>query len=267
MEEETKSIILGQHIGEAQEQKLKSIDIALITPNRNQPRKDFDEEKMIELANSIKQYGVLQPIILYKEKDKYVIIAGERRYRACKIANIKKIPCIIKTTNCKKDISAVALIENIQRENLKFTEEATYYNEFIKTHECTQEELSKIIGKSRSSIANIIRINTLPNSIKEKINNNQISLGHAKLLVGKKNPELIAEKIIVKKFTVRQTEEFIKLQKKDLKKEEKEDIKQIEQTLSAYLNSEVKIRDKKIIIELKSLHNLDKIMEKINELK
>jgi len=168
--------ILGEQIGKATNNPLKYVEIDSIISNPEQPRKNFDEDKLEELAQSIRQYGVLQPIIIQElNKDQYCIIAGERRWRACKIANVKTIPAIIKSPKEKSDSEALALIENLQRQNLSITEEASYYANFLEKHNYTQDQLSQIIGKSRSHISNLLRINSLPDAVKSYIDHQKIS--------------------------------------------------------------------------------------------
>ena len=145
-----------------------NIELSLIKPNENQPRQEFEENSLEELKNSIKQYGVIQPIVVRKKEEKYEIIAGERRWRAAKAAKLKEIPCIIKDVNDKQAMK-LALIENIQRENLNPIEEAHAFKELMKDYKLTQEELADEIGKSRSYIANIIRLLNLDKEIVDYI--------------------------------------------------------------------------------------------------
>ncbi len=272
--------ILGEQIGKVANNPLKYVDIDFIVSNPDQPRKNFDEEKLEELAQSIRQYGVLQPIILQEVDDeKYAIIAGERRWRACKIANVKTIPAIIKSPKEKRDSDAVALIENLQRQNLSITEEASYYASFIEKYEYTQDQLSQIIGKSRSHIANLLRINALPEAIKSYVEQQKISMGHAKIIAGRRDVESIVKIILEKNLNVRQTEELLQnLDQKTkpfIKKDKKKaifhdegqdlDVAQIEEMITQKLGAHASVDKTKgeLIIRFKDLVELDSILEKL----
>ena len=178
-----------------------------------QPRKDFDEEKLNELASSIKEHGLLEPLLVKKSQDDlYEIICGERRYRACKLANLSSIPCLIRD-DLELNGYAVALIENIQREDLNPVEMANAFSLMLNECNLTQEELAKTLGKSRSSVTNILRINNLHDDIKNMIVEGQIDLGHAKVILSLEDKELqlkAAQYVIKKGLTVRQTEELVK---------------------------------------------------------
>lgn len=178
-----------------------------------QPRKAFDEEKLNELASSIKEHGLLEPLLVKKSQDDlYEIICGERRYRACKLANLSSIPCLIRD-DLELNGYAVALIENIQREDLNPVEMANAFSLMLNECNLTQEELAKTLGKSRSSVTNILRINNLHDEIKNMIVDGQIDLGHAKVILSLEDKELqlkAAHYVIKKGLTVRQTEELVK---------------------------------------------------------
>jgi ParB family chromosome partitioning protein len=205
------SQLLGEkNAGELLENEVMlQIQIEDIQAGSYQPRKIFDAESLYELADSIKRNGLIQPIIVTKSDSGYVIIAGERRWRACKIAGLRNIPVIVKKLH-DKEMLEYALVENIQRKDLNVVEEAEGYLRLMGEFGYTQEELSTIIGKSRSHVANILRLNTLPNSIKQKLLNGDLSMGHARALVGHSNAEDIAEMIIDKGLNVRQTENLAK---------------------------------------------------------
>lgn len=191
-----------------------NIDLDLIEANQNQPRKYFDEEKIKELADSITSHGLVQPIIVNKSfTGKYKIIAGERRFRACKIAGLRQIPVIIKDLT-EKEILEIALIENIQRQELSAIEEAEGFQKLINEYGYSQGELAVVVGKSRSHVANLLRLNQLPESIKFMINNGQLSMGHARCLIGLKNAEEIAAKILANDLNVRQVEELVSNRKR-----------------------------------------------------
>lgn len=192
------------------------LNINQIEAGKYQPRRVFDQEKLKELANSILANGLVQPIIVSPAVNgKYQIIAGERRYRACEIAGLKEIAVIIKNLS-DKEMLEVALIENIQREELTVIEEAEGYERLMKEFGYTQAELADSVGKSRSHVANLLRLNNLPDSIKNMINTSRLSMGHARCLVGLENAEELAAKIIANDLNVRQTEELTR--KKELSK-------------------------------------------------
>ncbi len=204
---------------------LVTIELSKIEPNPSQPRKFFDQKSLVELSNSIKHHGVLQPIVVSNVSyDKFQILAGERRYRASKLAGLKNIPAIINNTDVSsnnKKAFEVALIENIQRENLSLIEEANSYTRLLKEFGYSHNEIGKIVGKSRSHISNIIRLLQLPKEVQELISTEKISQGHARCLILSKNPEELALRTIKENLTVRQLEA--------LTKEEKERTKNIEQ--------------------------------------
>ena len=190
-----------------------TIDLKNIYPNQDQPRRVFDEEKIKILSESIKNYGVLQPIVLKPDdKGKYMIIAGERRYRASKLARKSDIPAVIKDIPMK-DIMEIALIENLQREELNPIEEALAYRSLIKNYEVTQEEISEAVGKSRPHITNTLRLLNLPQKIMDMIDQGQITAGHGKALlrVNDENLQLeLANKVIAEELSVRATEALSK---------------------------------------------------------
>lgn len=185
------------------------IDIDKIIINKKQPRKFFDDESINELVQSVKQYGILQPIIVRKIEDKYEIIAGERRYRAAKLAELRVMPVIIKDYD-EKDSFSISIIENIQRENLNLVEEATAYRELIDKYNYTQQDISNIVNKSRSHIANLLRLLTLPESIINYLKEGKIEMGHARALVGYPYAERIIDNIIENNMTVREVENLVK---------------------------------------------------------
>lgn len=185
-----------------------SVDIDLIEINKDQPRKFFDEEKIKELSDSIVSHGLIQPIIVTKlDAGKYQIIAGERRYRACKLAGLKEIPIIVKKLS-QKDILEIALIENIQRQELTAIEEAEGFQQLINDYGYSHADLATAIGKSRSHVANLVRLNKLPDSIKNMINDGKLTMGHARCLIGIENAEDLAAKIVANDLNVRQAEEL-----------------------------------------------------------
>lgn len=198
------------------ENEIKNIPIDNIIAKEDQPRRDFDKSALEDLAKSIEVHGVIQPIILRKTKDKYEIIAGERRYRASKIANLKEIPSIIVNVD-NEDAAKLALIENIQREDLNPIEEAMAYKQLMENFQLTQEELANTIGKSRSYITNSIRLLNLDPKVIEHLYSGKLTTGHGKVLLGIKDKEeqiKVADKIIAVGLNVRETETEVKKAKK-----------------------------------------------------
>lgn len=181
------------------------IKIVDIEPCRFQPRTEFNKETLEALAESIKEKGVLQPLLLRKKENKYEIIAGERRWRAAKLVGLNTVPAIIKDLTDSETLE-IALIENLLRENLSAIEEAEGLNRLMDEYEYTQEAIAKVIGKSRSHIANTLRLLSLPSEIKQMIKENKLSAGHARTLVGKENAVELAEKIIKEGLSVREAE-------------------------------------------------------------
>lgn len=190
---------------------INEIDIDLIKPNPYQPRVHFDEQALNELAQSIINHGLLQPIIVYKENGEYILLAGERRLRASKIAKLNSIKCIVADID-SKNLRELALIENIQRENLNAIELALCYKELINEHKITQDELAKLIHKSRVQITNTLRLLSLDEKTQELICNLKLSQGHAKVLVGlnKEEESTVVDTILGQKLSVRETENLVK---------------------------------------------------------
>lgn len=258
---------------ENEEHDIKHIDINLIRANTNQPRKQFDKEKINELASSIKEHGIIQPLLVVKKDDDYIIVAGERRYRAAIVAGLKEIPVIVKEYS-EKEISEVALIENLQREDLNEIEKAVAYNELKESFNMTQEDIAKRLGTSRASIANTLRLLSLSEIVKDAIRNNLISAGHARaiLSVEEEYREEFLELIISKNLSVRESEklakEFKGKEEKPLKKEKKENpyIKDLENRLSFTFGTKVKLKDNgnnkgSIVIDYYSNDDLSRLLE------
>ncbi len=192
------------------------IRINEVEPNIEQPRKVFDQEKLETLAESIKEHGVVQPIIVRKEGSRYIIVAGERRWRASKLAGLKTIPVIIKDLSTR-EVMEIALIENLQREDLNPIEEAEAYQKLMEEYEMTQEEVAKIVGKSRAAIANSVRLLTLTNEIKEMLLDGRITSGHARTLITIPDMERqneLAKEIVEKNLSVREIEKLAALENK-----------------------------------------------------
>ncbi|HJK86455.1 MAG TPA: ParB/RepB/Spo0J family partition protein [Candidatus Megaira endosymbiont of Nemacystus decipiens] len=187
----------------------KTIDIHLIKPNPNQPRKHFDQYKIRELAESINRHGILQPIIVKKKHDStFEIIAGERRYMAAQIAGLGKVPVVIKKFS-EKETLEVALIENIQRQQLNVVEEAQGYEKLIEEFGYSQQQIASSVGKSRSHITNLLRINQLDQRIKDMIIEKKLTMGHARCLVGQKNAIDLAHRVIKDELSVRELEKLL----------------------------------------------------------
>ena len=202
---------------------IEEIDLELLDPMLDQPRQSFDDDSISELAQSIKQEGVISPLIVIKMDDRYSIVAGERRFRASKIAGLSSVPCIVKDLS-NEQIYKLSLIENIQREDLNPIDEAEAYQRLIEKFRYTQEQLAEGLGKSRSSIANSLRLNKLSESVKQSIRDSKISLGHAKVLAGLKSKELqekLCRRIINENLSVRELEAIIE-QKPVIKKSYKD---------------------------------------------
>ena len=255
-----------------------NIDLELIEGNEDQPRKYFNEEKIKELADSINSHGLVQPIIVNKSQSgKYKIIAGERRFRACKIAGLRQVPVIIKDLT-EKEILEIALIENIQRQELTAIEEAEGFQKLIKEYGYSQGELAVVVGKSRSHVANLLRLNQLPESIKFMINNGQLSMGHARCLIGLENAEEIANKVVANDLNVRQVEELVSNKRRKekannsvTKEKDKvidEDLVMLGQSLSEKFGVKVVVENSwnggRISLHYSNLEELDSILTKFN---
>ena len=251
------------------------IDINLIKSNDKQPRKSFDDVKIAELAQSIKEHGIIQPIILNKKDDYYTIVAGERRWRASKLLALKEVPAIVMDLS-DKDILEISLIENIQRQDLNPIEEALAYQKLLSDFNLTQEELSKRVGKSRVAISNTIRLTALCDTVKQYLIDEVITEGHGRALLAIEDPKIqceIAQKVIDEKLSVRELERLIKAIKSDKKTIEKSReispyYKDVTERLQNYFGTRVNISNKnnkgKIEIEYYSDEDLQRILEIIN---
>ncbi|HOV80145.1 MAG TPA: ParB/RepB/Spo0J family partition protein [Bacillota bacterium] len=265
---------VGEEDGRSE--KLREIDIGQIRPSAGQARKKFDEEKLDELAASIKEHGVVQPVVVRPlQEGGFELVAGERRLRACKLLGYRKIPAVVK--DCE-DLEAVAvsLIENIQREDLNPIEEAAAYSQLMKNYGLTQEELSSRVGKSRPFIANMVRLLGLPEEIKEMLAGGRLSAGHARALLAIKDAEkqvAAAGKIAARQLSVRQAEKIAKrlLEERLVKEREKIErsryIAETEQKLQALFEGRVKIRETRGgggVLEIKFKNEAE--LERISEL-
>ena len=254
-------------IEEATSEDIIEVNIDELRPNPYQPRKKFDEEALKDLADSIREYGVFQPIIVKKSIKGYYIVAGERRVRASKLAGLKKIPAIPRDFT-DDQMMEIGLLENIQRENLNVMEEAEAYKAMLDNLHLTQEELSKKVGKSRSHITNIIGLLRLPKEVQELVLKNELSMGHARVLSKLDSDEQIkemAKKIIENKIPVRNLEELTSEQnvekKKKIVKHKTNEFKYVEDILRDKLDTKVKIKDKKIEISFTNTADLNRILE------
>ena len=268
---------LSSLIGETKfESNKNQLQISDLTPNRFQPRKIFDEENLNDLTNSIKERGILQPIIVRKsedEKSKFEIIAGERMWLAAQRAGLHNVPVVITEADDLKSLE-FSIVENVQRHDLNPLEEAQGYKRLIDEFSYDQEKVSKFIGKSRSYITNSLRLLTLPSEVIKLIEAQKLTAGHAKILVGLENANFIANKIIEKKLSVRQAENFVKIFKNKKQKSNKvkdSNIKDLEMSVSNKVGLNVIIQNKKnnkgkIIFEYKELDQLNKIIEIIKNI-
>ena len=263
---------LSSLIGETKIESQKyQLSISDLVPNKYQPRKFFDQTGIEDLTNSIKERGVIQPIIVRKsndDKSKFEIIAGERRWLAAQRAGLHNVPVVITNVDDLKSLE-FAIIENVQRNDLNSIEEAQGYKRLIDDFNYDQEKVSKFIGKSRSYIANCLRLLSLPPEVLKMIENKKITTGHAKILVGLNNAEFIANKIIEKKLSVREAENFVNIfknKKQKLKKIKDANIKDLENSFMNKVGLNINIINQrnnrgKIIIEYKDLDQLNKIID------
>jgi len=256
----------------------KNIKIRLVEPNRDQPRKEFDEEALAELTESIKVHGIIQPLIVVQKGDHYEIVAGERRWRAAKLAGLKEVPVIIKDYT-EREIAEISLIENIQRADLNPIEEAEAYQKLINDYNLTQEALSERVSKNRTVITNAMRLLRLPEEVRQLLSEGKISTGHAKVILGLDSPEKqikLAEEVVSKNMSVRETEEIVhsegtkKKEKKPIKKEMKNDAayEKVENDLKTILGTKVTLsrneKNKgKIVIDFYSLEDIERILSHI----
>ena len=263
---------LSSLIGETKvENKTNNLSLAEIVPNKYQPRKNFDEENLNDLVNSIKERGVIQPIIVRKSNtnnSKYEIIAGERRWLAAQKAGLHEIPVVVTDADDLKSLE-FAIVENVQRHDLNPLEEAQGYKRLIDEFSYDQEKVSKFIGKSRSYITNSLRILTLPDDVIKFIETKKLSSGHAKILVGLDNASFVANKIVENKLSVRQAENFVQLFKKKKQKPKitkDTNIIALELSVSNKIGLNVEIQNNKrnkgkISFEYKDLDQLNKIID------
>ncbi|MCC8418646.1 MAG: ParB/RepB/Spo0J family partition protein [Rickettsia endosymbiont of Glossina mortisans submortisans] len=275
------SSLLGEEVISIESEIVQIINIDKIRPNENQPRKNFEYDKIKELADSILNNGLLQPIIV---DNNFQIIAGERRWRACKLAKVLEIPVIIKNLDARESME-IALIENIQRTDLTVMEEARGFKYLVENFNYTTEKLAERLGKSRSHIANLLRLNNLPQSIQDKVNENILSMGQARCLINHEHAEVMADHIISNDLNVCQTEELVrqwykneytkspnnsnKVGKRFLKDNATDnDLESLVKVLSEKFGVKVTIENYslsgKLIFHYKNLEELDLILLKLN---
>lgn len=255
------------------------VKITKVEPNREQPRKKFDEDGLLELAESLKQYGILQPLLVQKRDDYYEIIAGERRWRAAKLAGLKEVPVIVKDLT-DQEIMEISLIENIQREDLNPIEEAQAYKRLLTEFNLKQDEVAERVSKSRSAITNSMRLLKLCEKVQQMIIDEKLTMGHVRPLIGIEDPEeqyAIAQKIFDERLNVRETEKLLKkLQKEKENPQKKEDssismdflYENLEEQMKQILGTKVNIHPKKnnkgrIEIEYYSQEELNRLLELI----
>ena len=263
---------LSSLIGETKVESQKNLlPISDLMPNKYQPRKIFDEASLEDLTNSIKERGMIQPIIVRKsnqDKSRFEIIAGERRWLAAQRVGLHNVPVVITEADDLKSLE-FAIVENVQRHDLNPLEEAQGYKKLINEFSYDQEKVSKFIGKSRSYIANSLRLLTLPEDVIKLIENQKLSAGHAKVLVGLENASFVATKIVEKKLSVRQAENFVKIfktKKNKLKDQKDPNIRELENSLSEKIGINVLIKNNKrnkgtITFSYKEIDQLNKIIE------
>lgn len=258
-----------------------ALNISDIKPNQHQPRTYFDDNSINELANSIKAQGLLMPILVKKDNStnskKFMIIAGERRWRACKRLKMKTINAIVIENTSEKSDALAAIIENVQRENLSVLEEAIAYDKLIKNYKMKHEDIAKSTGKSRSYITNLLRILSLNEGVKKLLNEKKISFGHARALLNAPNQLVLANKVITDNMSVRQLEDLLRVggnkDKKNTLLEKRLNLKDAnivdyEKYLSLKLGYKVEIKDKEgkgyLLVRYKSLEQLDAIIDLFN---
>ena len=266
-----------ENVENAVENTVLFIDINKIKPNANQPRKHFNEEKIDELAESIKTHGIIQPVVLRKVENGYEIVAGERRWRAARRAELKEIPCIIKVLTDEQNM-LLAIIENMQREDLNPIEEAEAVNQMIATFGLTQEEVSRSIGKSRPYITNSLRLLKLSEDVRNYVVEGKLSSGHARALIGitdEKKQQALAERIIKEGMSVREVEQLTGEEKPAKKaqsrnKKKNADAVRVEEELKEIIGTKINIKQSgkkgKIEIEYYSREELERIIELLKSL-
>ena len=277
VKKETEPVIIEKIV---EKKGVETLKITEVEPNREQPRKNFNEDALLELSDSIKQYGVIQPLIVQKKGDHYEIIAGERRWRAAKMAGIKEIPVIIKDYS-DQHVMDISLIENIQHEDMNPIEEAMAYKNLMEEFHLKQDEIAEKVSKSRTAVTNSMRLLKLDKRVQQMMIDDMISAGHARTLITIEDPDVqynIATKIFDEKLSVRETEKMVKLiQKPEVKKEKAEKVnsfiyKDIEEKIKAILGTKVTVDHRsnnkgRISIEYYSNDELERILFLLESIK
>ncbi|ATF16452.1 ParB/RepB/Spo0J family partition protein [Brevibacillus sp. HB1.2] len=257
-------------------EQVKEVSINEIRPNPYQPRKEFEQSAIEELAQSIKEHGIIQPLIVRKSIKGYELVAGERRLRAAKVAGLKEVPVVVKAYT-DQQLMEIALIENLQRENLNPLEEAEAYDKLISHHDYTQEQLAQKIGKSRPHVANMLRLLQLPEKIRKMVSASELSMGHSRALLGvtdKKLQQQLANDVVEKGLSVRQLEELVKQLNVSRETKKKKPAKnepvliEMEERLRSRFGTSVKIKKGskrgKIEIDFYSQEDLERIIDMLN---
>lgn len=271
----TKPVKKAKNEPKTNENGVIELKVNQIEPNREQPRKNFDEDALQELADSIKKHGIIQPLVVQKKGEYYEIIAGERRWRAAKIAGLKHIPVVIKDYS-EQEMVEIALIENIQRQDLNPIEEAMAFKQLMQEYDLKQDELAERVSKSRTAVTNSMRLLKLPQKIMEMVINNELSSGHARTLLSIEDADLqikVAELVILKQMSVRETENYVKKlqnnknKSKDTKNTDNDFVyRDIENRIKEIVGTKVKVNHKnngkgKIEIEFYSDDELERIYD------
>ena len=257
---------------------LITLSVDQIEPNPNQPRRTFSTDSLMDLSNSIIEKGIIQPLIVRaigKTPVKYQIVAGERRWRAAQMAKLHKIPVVVRSFS-DVEVLEIAIIENIQRSDLSPIDEANGYQQLIDRFNHTQDKISRALGKSRSHIANLLRLLNLPNDVQTLLNSGALSIGHARALITRKDASLLAKEIIRKKLSVREVEKLVKIdfvvkQKSSFIKRKDADTREIEANLKASIGMRVDINHNtlteagEVKIKYKSLDQLDFLINKLEK--
>lgn len=279
VKKETEPVIIEKIV---EKKGVETLKITEVEPNREQPRKNFNEDALLELSDSIKQYGVIQPLIVQKKEDHYEIIAGERRWRAAKMAGIKEIPVIIKDYS-DQQVMEISLIENIQREDLNPIEEAMAYKNLMEEFHLKQDEIAERVSKSRTAVTNAMRLLKLDDRVQDMLVQDMISPGHARTLLGiddKEQQYNLAMRIFDEKLSVRDTEKIVKDLQKPKKEEKKKEVdtqmeviyQQLEERIKSIVGTKVSIQHKnknkgKIEIEYYSQEELERLIDLFESIK
>ena len=267
-------ISMKENLEQKNDIRSEEVDVSLIDINKDQPRKRFDKEKLEELAQSVRENGIIQPLVLRKENTgRYTIIAGERRFRAARLAKLKTVPATFRDVT-DKELLQLAIIENVQREDLDDIEEANAINNLMASYSLTQEETAKVLGKSRSSIANTLRLLNLPGKVQDLVAEGKLSAGHARaiLALGTEKDQIdAAGTLISREMSVRETEVLVKNYYKEKASKEKEkniELEFAEKKLSDYLETKVQIKGTRnkgrIVIDYYDKEQLDELFLKIS---